>query len=125
MSAINRIPRLATAALAALGLALAVSAPAHAAEKLTADAAGITVTGCSTEYVLTFRLFTSGITCDQALKLASAAAGSDRWCPKGWSTRERVKLDGVNGDKADPYVTLCTRTVKHRRQAFTYHVPTG
>jgi hypothetical protein len=125
MSASNRIPRLATAVLAALGLALAASAPAHAAEKLTADAAGIKVTACSAEYVLTFRLFTTGIACDQALKLASAAAGSDRWCPKGWNTRERVKLDGENGDQADPTVTLCSRTVKHRRQAFTYFVPTG
>ena len=128
MSPIRRIPKTATAVLAALGLALAGGglAPAAEAKNLTARAGGLTVHACSTEYVLTFRLFTHGLTCAKAFRLINATASSDRWCPKGWATRERVKLDGRNGDKADPYVTLCRRTVGDgRTQAFTYHVPTG
>jgi hypothetical protein len=126
MTTIHRIPRTAVAVLAALALTFAFGATrASAAQNLTAQAGGVTVSACSEQYVLTFRLFTRAISCSKAFKLVNATASSDRWCPKGWKTRKSVKLDGRNGDKADPAVTLCTRTVKHRLQAFTYYVPTG
>lgn len=117
MSPLRRISLLAATVLAAL----AVTAPAHAAPALTAQAGGVKVTACSVKYVLTFRLFTRGISCGRAFTLVNATASSDRWCPKGWKTRARVKLNGANGDQADPTVTLCTKGDR----AFTYNVPTG
>lgn len=126
MTTIHRIPRLAVAVLAALVLTLALGAArSHAGENLTAQAGGVKVGACGPAYVLTFRLFTRGISCAAAFKLVNTAASTDRWCPKAWKTRSRVKLDGENGTLPDPYVTLCTRTTKQGVQAFTYHVPTG
>jgi hypothetical protein len=116
---IRRLAAIALATVCAAGVAAAPASAASAA-KITATASGVHVTGCSLRLVVELTLFTRGMSCKRALHFANHAASSDRWCPRGWRTKARVKLY-AKGAKEHPTVTLCRKG----KQAFTYHLTTG
>lgn len=126
MSPLRRFHKTALVALATTSLTLAAAAPG--AQAATGTANGLRLTSCPGDIPTDVGLFRHGISCKSAFRLAESAANTDRHCPRGWRTRDRVRMRGVNpASSGFPALTLCSRKAPSGsgQQAFTYFLPTG
>jgi hypothetical protein len=117
MSARRSLTVLAATVVASLGVAGA----AQAAQ--TGTVGGVKLTVCTGEDASAITLATHGIACRPARVMAVAAAEDDRWCPKGWSVRQGVRLKGTDVD--GPLVQCSRTTAGGRHQSFVFWLPLG